>query len=259
MIIPIMFEAKFKLKHKGCWTTGLRKFKSEFITHNIVSLNENFVQDITEVILFNKKEAAEIKRYLKTNKLIKKYEILQETETRLLIQIFTDTSKIKSIVHTILRNKCFVAKKVPLIEGWEIESYHYIVEGLSKYGINKDSIWSNGYCYKFESGVLRINMFLQSGSDTRARIVGEICDRNQEDLEGICKEMKGVDSKKDANGWSEMTIKYNFRPFCIWGDNLQDMIQKLMGLVNTPIEEYVRNKLEQEMMIKELMLKEVRK
>ena len=55
-----MFEAKFKLKHKGCWTQGLRKFKSKFVTHNTVSLTEDFVQDITEVSLFNKSEKNKI-------------------------------------------------------------------------------------------------------------------------------------------------------------------------------------------------------
>ena len=82
-----MFEAKFKLKHKGCWTIGLNKFKSGFVTHNTVSLNENYVQDITEVALANKRERerGEINRYFKSNKLIKKVEILQETENKLLI------------------------------------------------------------------------------------------------------------------------------------------------------------------------------
>jgi predicted DNA binding protein len=115
-----MFESKFKLKHKGCWTIGLRKFKSEFLTHNTISLSEDFVQDITEVSLVSKKEAREIKKYFKNHKLIKKAEILQETDTKLLIQIFTDTSKIKSIVHTILKNKCFLFNKVPLVDGYEI-------------------------------------------------------------------------------------------------------------------------------------------
>jgi predicted DNA binding protein len=115
-----MFEAKFKLKHEGCWTIGLKKFKSEFLTHNTISLSEDFVQDITEVSLVSKKEAREIKKYFKNHKLIKKAEILQETDTKLLIQIFTDTSKIKSIVHTILKNKCFLFNKVPLVDGYEI-------------------------------------------------------------------------------------------------------------------------------------------
>lgn len=115
-----MFEAKFKLKHKGCWTNGLNKFKSQFITHNTVSLTENFVQDITEVSLFSRSEAIKIKNYFKNNKLIKKTEILEENDKKLLIQIFTDTSKIKSIVHTVLMNKCFVSKKVPLVDSWEI-------------------------------------------------------------------------------------------------------------------------------------------
>jgi predicted DNA binding protein len=115
-----MFEAKFKLKHKGCWTIGLNKFKSQFLTHNTISLSEDFVQDITEVSLVSKKEAKEIKKYFKNHILIKKAEILQETDTKLLIQIFTDTSKIKSIAHTILKNKCFIFSKVPLVNGYEI-------------------------------------------------------------------------------------------------------------------------------------------
>ena len=115
-----MFEAKFKLKHKGCWTIGLKNFKSEFLTHNTISLNKDFGQDITEVSLASKKEAREIKKYFKNHKLIKKAEILQETDTKLLIQIFTDTSKIKSIVHKILKNKCFLFNKVPLVDGYEI-------------------------------------------------------------------------------------------------------------------------------------------
>lgn len=115
-----MFEAKFKLKHKGCWTIGLKRFKSEFLTHNTISLSEDFVQDITEVSLASKKEAREIKRYFKNHKLIKKVEILQERDNKLLFQIFTDTSKIKSIVHTILKNKCFLFNKVPLVGGFEI-------------------------------------------------------------------------------------------------------------------------------------------
>lgn len=115
-----MFEAKFKLKHRGCWTTGLSRFKGEFITHNTISLNEGFVQDITEVILADKKEAKDIKKYFKTHKLIKKSEILQEENNKLLIQIFTDTTKIKSIVHAVLKNKCFLSNKVPLIDDFEI-------------------------------------------------------------------------------------------------------------------------------------------
>ncbi len=115
-----MFEAKFKLKHKGCWTGGLTKFKSKFITHNAISLNEGFVQDITEVFLENTNEATQIKKYFKNNKLIQKYEILEETETKLVIQLFTNTSNIKSIANIVLKNKCFLSKKVPLIDSYEI-------------------------------------------------------------------------------------------------------------------------------------------
>ena len=48
-----MFEAKFRLKHRGCWTQKLKQFKSEFITHITVSLEKNYIQDITEVKLIS--------------------------------------------------------------------------------------------------------------------------------------------------------------------------------------------------------------
>lgn len=115
-----MFEAKFKLKHGGCWTGGLSKFKSEFVTHITVSLTKDYVQDITEVFLANKEESLLIKNYFSNSKLIRKYEILQESDKKLLVQIFTDTSKITSVVHTVLKNKCFVSNKIPLADGWEI-------------------------------------------------------------------------------------------------------------------------------------------
>ncbi len=115
-----MFEARFKLKHKGCWTGGLSRFKSEFVTHITVSLTKDYVQDITEVFFANKEEAPLIKKYFSNSRLIKKHEILQESDKKLLVQIFTDTSRIKSVVHTVLKNKCFVSNKVPLVDGWEI-------------------------------------------------------------------------------------------------------------------------------------------
>ncbi len=46
-----MFEAKFKLRHKGCWTGGLSRSKSELVTHVTVSLSSDFVQNIAEVSL----------------------------------------------------------------------------------------------------------------------------------------------------------------------------------------------------------------
>jgi predicted DNA binding protein len=115
-----MFEAKFKLKHIGCWTQGLKIFRSDFITHNTLSLTEDFVQDITEVSATNSAEKEKIKKYFENCRLIKKAEMLQETDKKLLIQIFTDTSKIKSVVHIVLKNKCFPSKKVPLVDGWEV-------------------------------------------------------------------------------------------------------------------------------------------
>lgn len=116
-----MFEAKFQLKHNGCWSGGLSRFKSAFCTHNTVSLSKDFVQDITEISLAQN-EAQEIKAYFDKSSIISKWNVLEETGKKLIVQIFTDTSKIKfkSVVHTILSNNCFVSKKVNLAGGWEI-------------------------------------------------------------------------------------------------------------------------------------------
>lgn len=115
-----MFEAKFKLRHIGCWTCGLSRFKSAFVTHVTVSLTPDFVQDVTEVELYDSSEAREIKKYFDECKIVVKWNVLEESGKKLLIQVFTDTSKICSVVHTIIKNKCFVPRKVPLADGWEI-------------------------------------------------------------------------------------------------------------------------------------------
>ncbi|MBU4245599.1 MAG: helix-turn-helix domain-containing protein [Nanoarchaeota archaeon] len=116
-----MFEARFKLKHNGCWTGGLVKFKSEFLTHITVSLTKDFVQDITEISLA-KGEADAIKKYFDKSQIIAKWNVLEEIEKKLIVQVFTDTSgiKFKSVVHTILKNNCFASRKVFLKGGWEI-------------------------------------------------------------------------------------------------------------------------------------------
>ncbi len=116
-----MFEAKFKLKHKGCWTGGLAKFKSEFLTHITVSLTKDFVQDITEISLA-KGESDTIKKYFEKSPIISEWNVLEETEKKLIVQVFRDTSVIifKSVVHTILKNNCFVSRNVFLKDGWEI-------------------------------------------------------------------------------------------------------------------------------------------
>lgn len=114
-----MFEAKFGLKHRGCWSGGLAKFKSEFSTHITVSITKDFIQDITEISLA-KGEASVIKEYFDKSKIISEWRVLEETDKKLMVQVLTDTTKIKSVVHRILKNNCFVSRKVFLQDGWEI-------------------------------------------------------------------------------------------------------------------------------------------
>ncbi len=132
-----MFEAKFKLKHTGCWTIGLADFKSEFCTHITVGLTKDFVQDITEVFLANKSEAQKIKNYFARSKVISKWSVLEETDRRLIIQIFTDTSKIKSVVHVILKNNCFVSKKILLVDGSEVWTIAAPIKNALKHALDE--------------------------------------------------------------------------------------------------------------------------
>ena len=125
-VLIIMFEAKFKLRHRGCWTGGLSRFKSEFVTHVTVSLTPDFVQDVTEVSLAGPHEVGLIKEYFDSNGVVVRFNVLEENERKLFLQVFTDTSGIGSVVHTILKNKCFVPKRVPLVRGrevWCVASY----------------------------------------------------------------------------------------------------------------------------------------
>ena len=115
-----MFEAKFKIKHRGCWTCGLSKFKSEFVTHNTVSLDEHLVQDVMEVSLANEHESIEIKKYLDSSAHITKCNVLEKTKNKIIFQIFMDATDTISIVHTIINNGCFVPNKVYISGGFEI-------------------------------------------------------------------------------------------------------------------------------------------
>ena len=51
----------------------------------------------------------------------------------MILQVFTDTSKIKSIVYTILKAGCFVPRMVPLVDGWEI----WTIAAPSRYRLKK--------------------------------------------------------------------------------------------------------------------------
>ena len=127
-----MYEAKFRLGHRGCWTAGLKRFKSEFTTYLTVSLSENFVQDVIEVTIKNNETKA-ILDYFKSNKVVTIFEILTENRGKMILQVFTDTSKIKSIVYTILKAGCFVPRMVPLVDGWEI----WTIAAPSRYRLKK--------------------------------------------------------------------------------------------------------------------------
>ena len=121
-----MFEAKFKLKHRGCWTCGLSKFKSEFVTHFTVSLTKNSVEDIMEITLVNEKEAVEIKNYFDNCDNIVTCNVLEKKNNKMILQVFMDSSVTISIIHTILKNKCFVPTKVYIADGietWTIASH----------------------------------------------------------------------------------------------------------------------------------------
>jgi predicted DNA binding protein len=128
-----MYEAKFKLRHRGCWTQGLKRFKSEFLTHITVSLTESFVQDIVKVTLSDENERAKIKAYFDKHKLVSNFDVLSESKDKMLLQIFTDTSHIKSIVYTILKNNCFVPNTVPLVDSYEI----WTIAAPSRYRLKK--------------------------------------------------------------------------------------------------------------------------
>ncbi|MCK4883989.1 MAG: helix-turn-helix domain-containing protein [Candidatus Diapherotrites archaeon] len=115
-----MFEAKLLLAHKGCWTNGLKKFKSTFTTHNTICLDCDSVCDILEINAFDENQKKQIIKYLQKNDVVKKIEILEENNLQILMQVFTDTSKITSVVHTILENNCFVSNKIHIVDGKEI-------------------------------------------------------------------------------------------------------------------------------------------
>ena len=142
MKLGFMFEAKFKLKHKGCWTCGLTKFKSNFYTHITLSVENDSIQDVVEITISPKDSISEIKKYFENQKIISKWRIIEETNEKLMLQIFTDTTKIKSVVRSIVKNNCFVSKKIIIKDEYEIwtiaackkEHIKNAIEQISKMG-----------------------------------------------------------------------------------------------------------------------------
>ena len=117
-----MFEAKFRLNHGGCWTCGLSKFTSEFQTNSTESLKKDVAQDIVEISLSREDNVSDIKEYFDNHDVVSSWNVLEEANKKLILQLFIDTSdkKHESVVYNILKNNCFITKKISIIEGYEI-------------------------------------------------------------------------------------------------------------------------------------------
>jgi len=115
-----MFEARFKLKHRGCWTSGLRRFNSEFVTQFTACTSGKSVQDILGVTLASRSEGVRLLRYLKRSPVVRRVEVIAQDDSSLLLQVFTDTSCIHSVVHAVMDSGCFPSNKIRIVNGFEI-------------------------------------------------------------------------------------------------------------------------------------------
>jgi predicted DNA binding protein len=113
-----MFEARFRLRHRGCWTRRLARFKSSFTTHFTARASGGLVQDVMEVSLASPAEGKAILSCLKRAP-VSRVEVLERSERAMLLQVFTDSAKVCSVVDAVMGCGCFPSGKVRIEGGME--------------------------------------------------------------------------------------------------------------------------------------------
>ncbi len=138
-----MFEIKFEISHHDCWMQNLyKKFESKFISHITFNLDKKSTSDIIHVTNKNDKEFNKIISYLKRHKNVKRLDFLHQDKQNIYFQIYTDTSKINSIVGTIVKFGAYVSRPVQVRDRWEI--WTIIIPSKDKLNELLNSLAKNG-------------------------------------------------------------------------------------------------------------------
>jgi predicted DNA binding protein len=130
-----MFDIKFKIERKGCWTCDLsRKYKGKFVSHTTFRLSKGTTSDIVHI--------NQIINFIKKHKIVYKVDIMFEDEDNLYLQVFSNVSKIKSLIGTINNNGGFLLRPILLEKGYEVcnitvpnkENLNKLINELKKLG-----------------------------------------------------------------------------------------------------------------------------
>ncbi len=129
-------------------------------------------------------------------------------------------------------------------EQWQIELYYQIENAFIKKDIDKNNLRSNGYYYELEYNNLKIDFCIQTlGYNGGARFVGEAYNTNVQSEEQKSEMKNNLESKEikgSENQYLDLIRYYNYRDICIYGNDAQTLITKLITTVEMPIEEYIR-------------------
>ena len=116
-----MFDVKFKIERKGCWTYYLSKhFKGRFISHITFRLNKDTTSDILHINQKDDSQFLSIIKFLKRHKIVYKLDFMYQDNNNLYLQIYSNVSKIRSLIGTINNHGAFLLKPIILQDGCEI-------------------------------------------------------------------------------------------------------------------------------------------
>jgi len=116
-----MFDLKFRITRRGAWTHHLSKhYKGKFTSHITFSLDKTKTSDILHIEQADDKQFKNIISFLRRHSIVYKLDIMYRDSTNLYLQIFSDVSKIKSLIGTVNKYGGFITRSIPLIKGDEI-------------------------------------------------------------------------------------------------------------------------------------------
>ena len=116
-----MFDVKFEIERKCCWTYDLsKKFKGRFISHITFRLSKGSTSDILHIHQNNNSEFPSIIKFIKKHPIVYKLDLMYQDNKNLYLQVYSNVSKIRSMIGTINNYGAFLFKPITLKDGYEI-------------------------------------------------------------------------------------------------------------------------------------------
>ena len=119
-----MMDVKFQIERKNCWTYGLsKKFYGRFISHITFRLSKGTTSDILHIHQKDNSQFSKIINYLRNHIIVNRLDIMHQDSNNLFLQIYSDVSKMRSMIGTINDHGAFLLKPYLLTPKTEKNKY----------------------------------------------------------------------------------------------------------------------------------------